>query len=313
MLKKGLILLFAACMFWPLVAGGGQAATVSRSLSVGGLVRTYTVYLPAVYDGKTALPVVIMLHGAGATGDGIIRETGWDRKAEEAGFLAVFPDAARPNPASEASFLANPQLWNDGSGRGLAFLQTVDDVKFLGLMVADLAKNYATDRQAVFLAGFSSGASLTFKAAEELPGLFAAIAPVAGPYWPTATPAPPRKLAPTLFIAGLADPFNPSAGGIIRLPWGSFRQPPLTATINGWAARNGCPAPQTAAGPSGTAVLTCADGRHKLQFILVEGLGHLWPGGEPIFPESYIGSDPGHLNATDTIWAFFAASRPAKR
>lgn len=312
MLKKSLVLI-VTCLLWLLAAAESQAAVVGHTLKIDGLVRTYSVYIPASYYGKSAVPVVIMLHGAGATGTGVIRETGWARKAEEAGFLAVFPDAARPNPASAASFLANPQLWNDGSGRGLAFLQPVDDVKFLNLLIGDLARNYAIDRQAVFLTGFSSGASLTFKAAEELPGTFAAIAPVAGPYWPPAKPAVPRPLAPTLFIAGLTDPLNPAAGGTISLPWGSFRQPPLAATITSWAARNACPVLQPAASPPGTTVQTCGDGRHELRFILVDGLGHLWPGGEPVFPEAYIGKDPGHINATDAIWAFFAASRAIKR
>lgn len=311
MLRKELILLIMGCLLWPLASC--QAAVVSRSLQVDGLTRTYTVVVPAVYDGKRALPAVIMLHGAGATGAGVIRETGWGQKAEQAGFLAVFPDAMRPDPAADPGFLTNPQLWNDGSGRGGEFLGGVDDVKFLGLLVADLAGNYAIDRRAVFLTGFSNGASLTFKAARELPGLFAAIAPVAGPYWPPAKAVAPGPPIPTLFIAGKADPYNPLAGGTISLPWGSFRQPPLAATIAAWAAQNACPALRPAAGPPGTEVRIGAGSRVPLKFILVDGLGHLWPGGEPVFPEAYIGKDPGTLNATDTIWDFFAAIRAAKR
>jgi polyhydroxybutyrate depolymerase len=296
-----------------LLAAGPTAAAALRthSLVVDGLVRNYTVYLPATYSDKTPSPVVIMLHGAGGSGSGVIAETAWDEKADQAGFLAVFPDAMRPNPADAASFLTNPPLWNDGSGRGQRFLQGVDDVKFLGLLVADLSKNYRIDQTAVFLTGFSNGASLALRAARELPGRFAAVAPVSGHYWQTAS-SPAHQLAvPTLFIFGTADPLNPWQGGTVSLPWGAFSQPPPLAGIEAWARQNGCPQGlKPLPGQPGVQTLGCSG--HKgvpLRAIIVEDLGHIWPGGVAIFPESYIGKDPGSLNATAVIWAFFASIR----
>jgi len=294
------------------LAGPAAAGLTTHSLQVDRLVRTYTVYIPAAYDGQRPAAVVIMLHGAGATGAGVIGETAWDRKAEQHGFLAVFPDAMRPDPAAPPAFLANTPLWNDGSGRGQAFLRDVDDVKFLDCLVADLAKKYAIDPQAVFLTGFSNGASLAFRAAAELPGRFAAVAPVAGPYWPPPKPPPARAGVPTLFIVGAADPLNPMNGGVISLPWGQFTQPALVANIQLWAKANGCPqglAP--AAGKPGIMILACSGGRVPVAAYFVDGLGHMWPGGEPMFPEAYIGRDPGALTATDVIWDFFAAVRAA--
>lgn len=289
---------------------GGQAAAAglaAHTLAVDGRPRTYTVYVPSGYSPNQPLPVVIMLHGAGATGPGVIAETGWEKKAERENFLAVFPDAVRPDPAAPASFLANPQLWNDGSGRGLSFLSDIDDVRFLDRLVVDLAARYATDTKAVFLTGFSNGASLAFRAAALLPGRFAAIAPVAGPFWPDGLP-PRIRPVPTLFIAGTADPLNPLDGGTITLPWGAFAQPPLLDRLREWAARGGCPhGLQPAAGKPGVTALTCRDGGVPLTVYLVEELGHIWPGGERLFPEAYVGKDPGALKATDEIWAFFAA------
>ncbi|HWQ60942.1 MAG TPA: hypothetical protein VN521_01440, partial [Negativicutes bacterium] len=66
------------------------------------------------------------------------------------------------------------------------------------------------------------------------------------------------------------------------------------------------------AGQAGVRTLVCPGGL-PLRAYLVEGLGHMWPGGEPQFPAAYIGTDPGTLSATDVIWAFFAAVREQKR
>jgi polyhydroxybutyrate depolymerase len=305
--------LLATTCFIAALCGPAAAGPVAHTLTVDGLARTYTVYVPAGYDDRRPLPVVVMLHGAGATGAGVIAETGWGRKADREGFLAVFPDALRADPAAPPAFLTNPQLWNDGSGRGQAFLGGVDDVRFLDHLVADIAKKYAVDRKAVFLTGFSSGASLVFRAAALLPDRFAAIAPVAGPCWPLPAGPPRRAALPTLFIAGTADPLNPLDGGTISLPWGSFAQPPLLAGLQEWARRNGCTEGlRPGAGRTGLRVLACPGGL-PIKAFLVEGLGHMWPGGEPQFPAAYIGTDPGTVSATDVIWAFFAAARDQNR
>ncbi len=304
-----------AVLLWAaLIAGPGAAAGLAaHTLAVDGRTRTYTVYVPSGYSGQQPAPVVVMLHGAGATGPGVIGETAWDRKAEQEGFLAVFPDAVRPDPASPPAYLTNPQLWNDGSDRVPDFLRTVDDVRFLDRLLTDLASKYAVDTRAVFLTGFSAGASLTFRAAALLPDRFAAIAPVAGPCWPLPVVPARRSSMPTLFIAGTADPINPWNGGPVSLPWGTFAQPPLLAGLEEWARRNGCAAGlKPTPGQPGIKVLSCPDGR-PLRAYLVEGLGHMWPGGQPQFPAAFIGTDPGTLPATDVIWAFFAAVRAQKR
>jgi polyhydroxybutyrate depolymerase len=52
----------------------------------------------------------------------------------------------------------------------------------------------------------------------------------------------------------------------------------------------------------------CADGR-TVELISVSGAGHQWPGGEPSPLAQRIGNMPAPstaLNATDTIWQFFA-------
>lgn len=291
----------------PAHAAGIQA----YSIQADGKTRTYAVYAPSSYTNKHKTAVVVMLHGVGGTGEGVVRETGWDQKAEKEGFLVVFPDAMRVNPEAEPSFLFNPQMWNDGSNRGQGQINEVNDVKFLSLMLDDVAKNYTIDQTAVFATGFSSGASMLFRAANELPGRFAAIAPVSGHYWaPTAAPAK-RNPIPTILIIGTADPLNPYNGGVISLPWGSFEQPSYKKTIDRWLKHTSLPQELKAAQSSpGVKVQTVArDKRDIFRVVIVEGLGHMWPGGEPIFPEGFIGKDPGTVNATQAIWDYFKSVR----
>ena len=80
--------------------------------------------VPHRVDGKSKVPVVFMLHGAGGSGEGAIPETGWDAKSDREGFIAVFPDGTPPHPLLPARFLMNPRLWNDGSGRGAIGVNT---------------------------------------------------------------------------------------------------------------------------------------------------------------------------------------------
>ena len=152
-------------------------------IHLGGMDRHYTVHVPPRYDGKRPVPVVIMLHGGGGTGRAAAFETGWSAKADQAGFLAVYPEATPPDPAKPSQFRTNGQIWNDGSGRFHAGQRGIDDVGFLNAMLDEVAARFTVDPRRVFVTGFSNGASMTFRVGEELSHRVAAIAPAAGICW----------------------------------------------------------------------------------------------------------------------------------
>ena len=199
------------------------------ALKVGDLDRHYTVHVPRTYDGKRPVPVVIMLHGGGGTGQGAARETLWNAKADQAGFLAVFPEATPPDLTKPGRFRGNPQTWNDGSGRFDAGRKGVDDIGFLNAMLDDLARRFTVDRRRIFVTGFSNGASMTFRVGEELSRRVAAIAPVAGACWADA----PRLTRPVsmCYITGDSDPLNPLEGG----------EPKFASATNGIGGRRNRP------------------------------------------------------------------------
>ncbi|MBI3778439.1 MAG: hypothetical protein HY274_05955 [Gammaproteobacteria bacterium] len=164
-------------------------------LTFDGLKRRYIVHVPPAYDGKTPAPVVIMFHGGGGKARGAMSETGWSAKADKEYFLAVYPEGVPRDPSRHASFVANPQSWNDGSSRAIlaAAQKNIDDVGFIQAMLDDLSARLRVDSRRIYATGFSNGASMTFRVGRELATRLAAIAPVAGSDW-LEQPAPARPV-----------------------------------------------------------------------------------------------------------------------
>jgi polyhydroxybutyrate depolymerase len=292
----------------PVPAPGNHDESLVMGTGANKMTRTFIVHVPPAFDGKSKVPVVIMLHGAGGSGAGAIGETGWDVKADREGFIAVFPDGTPPNPLLPARFLMNPRLWNDGSGRGAIGVEHVDDLGFISAMIDFLEAHYSADPARIYCTGFSNGASMTFSVGLNLSNRIAAIAPVSGHLWYRQ-----QQLAypvPLLFIIGTKDPLNPIDGGNVKLPWEKTEyHPPVEDTLKEWERMLVCgPQVQTARGNGVTEVTydQCAKGG-EVVYYRVHDLGHIWPGGKNSLPEKWVGKPSDNLNATDAIWDFFKA------
>jgi len=292
----------------PVPAAGNHDESIDVGTGANKMTRTFIVHVPPGFDGKSKVPVVIMLHGAGGSGAGAMPETGWDAKAEREGFIAVFPDGTPPRPALPARFLLNPRLWDDGSGRGAIAAGKVDDVGFISAMIDYLETRYAADPERIYCTGFSNGASMTFSVGLNLSNRIAAIAPVSGHLWYR-----DKQLSypvPLLFIIGTKDPLNPIDGGKVALPWGITEDsPPIEDSLKEWERMLGCgPEVQTARG-NGVMEITYneCDRGGEVEYYRVRGLGHIWPGGTNRLPERWVGKPSDDLNATDVIWDFFKA------
>jgi len=154
------------------------------SIAAGGLERRYVVHVPPDYASNTLWPVVIIFHGGGGTAKTAMRETGFAEKADQEGFLAVFPEATAPDPSLPGRFIGNPQTWNDGSKRKIGAVErNVADVEFVFAMIGDLKERFNADKRRIYVTGFSNGASMSFRIARELSPFIAAVAPVAGADW----------------------------------------------------------------------------------------------------------------------------------
>jgi polyhydroxybutyrate depolymerase len=276
-----------------------------RTINMAGVNRTYYVAgATAVNTGER--PLLIMLHGAGGTGQQAVRQYGWERKAEKEGFIVAGPDAWRPFPEWPANLLTNPRFWNDGGGRGSAEIRNSNDVGFIDEMVEDIARSTPIDRSRIYITGFSSGAGMVQRMAVERANRYAAVAPISGiVYLP---PIAPYRAMPFLYLSGDRDPLNPVNGGPVHSPWGNtFSKPAHGAISQRWRELNGCP-PPTRTTPAPHVYLEmatpCRDGV-EVRYVLVEGLGHRWAGGgRDVLPDSVVGPASNAINVTDTVWEF---------
>lgn len=281
------------------------------ALQHDGLRRSFLVHVPASYAETEKLPVVLMLHGAGATALWTVQETGWIATADRVGFLAVFPEGVPVHPHEPPSFRRNPQLWNDGSGRGAIGRMNVDDVGFFRSLLDFLEAKFAVDPQRIYAAGFSNGGGLTYRLGVELADRLAAIAPVAAHCW-VETPRP-RRPVPTFALVGVNDPLAPLAGGEVQSPFGGRTwMPPLADTWNKWASALGCP-PEAELLHEHDGVRTVRHGPcdrgAELRICTVAGLGHHWPGGKGLLNPRLAGPPSDKVWANDLLWEFFRGHR----
>jgi polyhydroxybutyrate depolymerase len=279
-----------------------------ENVRLGGFERHFIVHVPPTFSPKRKLPVVIMLHGAGGTGQQAMEQTGWDRKADREDFIAVFPDAVPAHPKLPPSFLFNPQTWNEGSGRHASGKRNDPDVEFIAYVIEALETRYGADPNRIYLTGFSNGASMTFRAGLELSDKVAAIAPVAGHLF--AHDHQLKRPLPMLYIIGRNDPLELPNGGVLRIRGENVEQPPIQQNLAQWRALDGCPSEATSdvrdGGVEKVTFDDCKDGVEVVEYF-IDDMGHVWPGGINRLPERIVGKPSDKLNATDVIWSFFKA------
>lgn len=304
----------------PDAKGSGAAIREERAddssfvLEIGGLHRQYIVHVPSGFDREKPMPVVIMFHGGGGTARGTMRETGWADMADRAGFIAVFPEATRPDLTQPARFGVNGQAWNDGSGSFHSGEKDIADVAFIEAMIDDLIARFAVDQARIYATGFSNGASMAFRIGVALSSRIAAVAPVAGTLW--VDPQNMERPVSLYYISGDADPLNPIEGGTPKMATGapiraaiSRVKPPAHTFVADWARALHCPvAPATAPAAKGVTTSVYAggcDGGAEVRFSMIQGQGHIWPGGKNLLPERMVGGSTDHVTATKAIWEFF--------
>jgi len=274
-----------------------------ESITVDGRERTYDLHVPSSYDGSKSVPLVLVLHGRLGTGEGQERLGHMDKTSDEHGFIAVYPDGL-------------DRSWADGRGSRPSDKKGVNDVRFLSELLATLESQYKIDRGRVYVTGMSNGGFMSARLACDLSGKLAAVAIVAASISSnTAAACNPGKPISVLILQGTADPLVPFEGG--RLGKNGDRGEILShgAAVQRFTAMNHCssdPArkhiPDTT--NDGTSVdiaiySGCASGAEVRSYAILNG-GHTWPGGVSYLPGLIIGKTSSNLNASETIWEFFA-------
>ncbi len=274
----------------------------TRSIKVGSLTRSYIVHVPPSYDGTKPFPVVLAFHGGGSNAEQMIRFSGLNDKADEAGFLTVYPNGTGRFPRM--------LTWNGGNCCGYAMQNKVDDVAFVRALLDDLAKVAKIDPKRIYATGMSNGAIISYYLASNLSDRIAAIAPVGGPMG--TKECNPKRPVSVLHFHGTADEFAAFKGGPGPKSFSGTNFFSVEHSIKAWVTANGCPAePNVEQMPDktddGMTVTRTAYGPGKdgseVVLITVEGGGHTWPGREPGIQR--LGKSTKDISANDLMWEFF--------
>lgn len=196
--------------------------------------RPYDVFVPSGYDPATPTPLVLLLHGFGASG--AIQEGYFQVQplAEEKGFLYVHPDGTLNQ--------IQRTFWNATTGCcGVA--SQVDDVGYLLSIVEQVSKDYNVDPKRVYLMGHSNGGFMSYRMACEAAGTFAAIASLAGATYVDPSQCAPSEPVSVLQVHGTADDTIAYDGG--KLPFMADAFPGARDTVSMWAQYDGCGATAT--------------------------------------------------------------------
>jgi len=260
----------------------GQSCNLSHTSGVtqqqlmsGQRQRTYRLFVPAGYDGHTAIPLVLDLHGSGGNASGQARTSGFEEIAAREGFAV-------------ASLQGDGGRWNVPVEAGRP-----DDVAYVSDVIDHVAAQLCTDRSRVYASGFSGGGRMSSLVGCRLNDKIAAIAPVSALRWPA--PCGGRPL-PVLAFHGLADAQNPYAGKAQGR--GAEWLESVPEALAGWAQHNNCDSKAILEDPEGPLSIIryagCSDDA-EVQLMRIDGLGHTWTRKE--------------IDTTSTIWQFLKSHR----
>lgn len=288
--------------------------------------RGASIRVPSRWDGVSALPVIVALHGGGgnrASAETVTCPDGeaggarcLSRVANEAGYALVLPDGTGLRPTR------NVRSWNAGGGvdgwlcvsKG-ACQEGVDDAAFFDRLLAEVARVFPIDRRRVFVTGLSNGAAMAHRLACERPDVVAAVVAVGGGNQLVAAGGRCEARVPVLQIHGADDPcwhYETSSATCSFLDEG--RKIGADETVDGWRARNGCSAsyvdetlPDAAADGTTATRRTWAGCAAAVERIRIDGGGHTWPGGHGYLDEETIGRVSRDFEANVELVRFFDA------
>ena len=276
-----------------------------------GQSRSYILHLPPSYNGVDEMPLVVVLHGGGGNARNIEEVTGFSTKADEEGFIVVYPDGSG---RLDRSLLT----WNGGFCCGYALENNIDDVGFIRALIEYLKKNYTINRNMIYITGASNGGIMSYRLGAELSDLVAAIGPVVASIGGKATEDSslwviPEPNYPVSVIAfnGMLDGRVPYDGGqpTVNDTRGAFIYLSVNESITFWVNHNNCSTVSSRnISQSGNIIVdTYPNGDMSTEVVLysiVNG-GHAWPGGKK---GSEKGDEPTQeISATDIMWEFFKA------
>jgi polyhydroxybutyrate depolymerase len=267
-------------------ARAASAIDRAETIAVDGKARTYILHVPA-HERDRRLPIIFAFHGRGETPELLAAYSGLSRSSD----IVVFPRGL-PGRGGKLSWSGTP-----------AGSPSADDIGFVLATLARVERSACVDSERVYATGKSDGGGLAAQLACEAADRFAAVASVAGAYYPIEGGCRPSRPIAILEIHGDADHVVPYRGSERR------DLPDVAQWLADWAARDGC-ASQAAPRPIAPNVSFaswngCAQ-RTSVEGYVVSGGGHTWPGA---LERSGPGATTRAIRATAIIEQFFSRFR----
>lgn len=134
-------------------------------------ILPYRIYVPKKYDGKTALSLIVTLHGGGGDENTMLGRPLMRKLAEKHGYIVLAPSGYAPYGGYGKPFEddRNPSLAR------MTQLSELDVMKTLELMRAE----YKIDNNRVYLMGHSMGGNGTWRLGARYAENWTALAPIA--------------------------------------------------------------------------------------------------------------------------------------
>jgi len=305
-----LLLLLQSCSTQnaaPAVLTDGISNHVLMSNSIE---RSYQVYRPT--SAAADATALFVLHGSGGSGSEMraIAGAGFERLADQHGFLVVYPDGFEKH-------------WNDcrGSADYSANTENIDDTRFFQELTAEVAKRQRASADKMFITGLSNGGQMAYKMALESPRTFKAYAAVIAslPEQANLDCNKSNTAVSMLIMNGDKDPINPYKGGVVSIGYNTSRGAVLSTreTALYWAGLAGNRRPPAVKlyperdGDETTAIEEKTwqkNNGHQIKLVTMKGSGHVFPSINSKIPAEYaslLGKAAGDVDGAELVVAFF--------
>jgi poly(3-hydroxybutyrate) depolymerase len=239
----------------------------TTTLNVGGKTRTIFVYAPSGLAQNR--PLIISMHGLGNVINDQKASAKWELVADTAKFLVVYPQG-------------EGNSWDISGNK---------DTDFISAIIESMVTRYGTDRNRVYVTGFSMGGMMSYHAANKIANKIAAIGPVSGYLF--SNPVTSSRPMPIIHVHGMSDNvvYYGSNGG----------QQGVVATLQKWRTWNQCPSdgtrttPYPVDKPNSKSVMEywgpCNNSSVQLLSLYNKYHEH--------------SNDPAGVNTTNELWKFF--------
>ncbi|MFT7673987.1 MAG: polyhydroxybutyrate depolymerase [Gammaproteobacteria bacterium] len=294
------LLLLAALLIAPISYASSELLFFKHN----GQQHSYLIHLPSSYNNDQSVPLLMVLHGRNGNAKRISESTGFSKRADQHGFIAVYPTGTN----QQWNYLYGIPGAPDGS----------DDPGFLLALTDAVINTYNVDRKRLYVTGISNGGFMAQRLACDQSDQYSGFASVAAGAYAVLSGNCNRS-APinALYIHGTEDRLVPWEGLGIRDESGSEQLVTMSikSSLKFWAEHNQC-SPKvdvkdlSSTGESSKTRVRVLNSNScpspsKVTLYAIIGGGHNWPGVQSAIPPSIAGQVNMDIHASDEILSIF--------